>query len=182
MYSSLAFHPACPTESLSLIPLVAGLAVREAIGDLAGVRVALRWPNDLMLDAGKVGGIIVEAGDGPVVVGVGVNIAWVSPMEGATALDAATDLSVPCGDLARGWVERFLDRMERFPDEWGSAEYRRACDTIGRAVAYAGGAGRAVGISDDGSLLVETPNGVVAVRSGEVRLHDVTSLPTNRRD
>lgn len=182
MYSSFAFHPACSPESLSLIPLVAGLAVRDAIADLAGVEATLRWPNDLMLGPGKLGGIIVEAGDGPVVVGSGVNLAWASPMEGAIALDAATNVVVSGSDLARAWVDRFLDRMGRFPAVWGADEYRAACDTIGRSVAYAGGAGRAVGIADDGSLLVETATGVVPVRSGEVRLHDVTTLPTNRRD
>jgi BirA family transcriptional regulator, biotin operon repressor / biotin---[acetyl-CoA-carboxylase] ligase len=182
MYSSLAFEPTWPIDSLSLIPLVAGLAVRSAIEDLAGVSVGLAWPNDLMLSGGKVGGILVESGEGLVVVGCGVNLEWQSPMEGAVALDAVTLAPVSGLDLAVAWADRFLARLDHEPVDWGIDEYRAACSTAGRAVTYAGGPGFAVGISDDGSLLVETATGTIAVHSGEVRLHDAATLPLNWRD
>jgi BirA family biotin operon repressor/biotin-[acetyl-CoA-carboxylase] ligase len=181
MYSSFAFEPGAPVGDRNLIPLVAGLAVRSAIEDLIGIDVELRWPNDLMLGNAKVGGIIVESSGGTVVVGCGVNFEWTTPMEGAAALGTATD-DVSSLDLANAWVDRFLSRIDRGPDAWGLDEYRAVCGTIGRHVSYAGGSGLAVGIADDGSLLVEAPAGIVAVRSGEVRLHGSATLRPNRRD
>jgi biotin-(acetyl-CoA carboxylase) ligase len=72
--------------------------------------------------------------------------------------------------------------MARRHDDWGIDDYRRACVTIGRWVSYTGGSGIAVAVSDEGSLLVETTDGVVAVHSGEVRLHDRATLPPDWRD
>ena len=182
MFSSLAFEPTWPIDRWSLIPLAAGLAVRSAIDDLAGVDAGLRWPNDLMIGDAKLGGILAESDERAVVIGCGVNLEWASPMTGAVALDAATTRSVTGADLAVAWADRFLDRMARSSDDWGLDEYRSACRTIGRAVSYPRGSGVAVGVGDDGSLLVETSVGVVNVHSGEVRLHDAATLPTDRRD
>jgi len=183
MYSSFVFEPGGSVGDQGLIPLVAGLAVRSAIDDLTGIDVELRWPNDLMLGDAKVGGIISESSGGVVVVGCGVNLEWTTPMEGAVALGAAAAGGVSGLDLARAWIDRFLSRIDRGSDARGLDEYRALCGTIGRHVSYAGGSGLAVGIADDGSLLIETPTGTVGVRSGEVRLHDAATLPPNyRRD
>ena len=130
---------------------------------------------------GKIGGLLAESGDGLVVVGCGINLTWDDPMNGAAALFAPGSDVVPARDLAIAWVDRFLELMARPPDAWGVDEYRRACVTIGRPVSYASGSGTAIGISDDGALLVETADGVVAVNSGEVRLHDPATLPDDRR-
>jgi biotin-(acetyl-CoA carboxylase) ligase len=65
--------------------------------------------------------------------------------------------------------------MSADPDCWGHHEYERACVTVGQTVAFAGRGGTAVGIDDDGSLLVDTGGGVVAVHAGEIRVG--TTLP-----
>jgi len=181
LYSSLAFQPVWPTSAWSRIPLVAGLAVREAIAQLCGITVGLRWPNDLMSEVGKVGGLLVESGDGIALVGCGINLLWVDPIEGATALFESGSDAVAPRDLATMWVDRFLERMNRPSGAWGIDEYRQACVTIGRVVSYTSGSGTATGISDDGALLVETADGLVAIRSGEVRLYDPTTILDNRR-
>jgi BirA family biotin operon repressor/biotin-[acetyl-CoA-carboxylase] ligase len=181
MFSSLAFTPAWPASAWSRLPLVAGLAVREAIASTCEVSTGLRWPNDLVVDEGKVGGILVEAADDRVVVGCGVNLVWATPVEGGAALYSDESAEPSSRRLASAWVEAFINRTARDPREWGADEYRSACTTIGRPVAYASGSGTAIGISPDGALLVDTSDGVVEVQSGEVRLHEATSLPTERR-
>ena len=181
LFSSFAFDPAWPILTWSRVPLVAGLAVREAIGEQCGITVGLRWPNDLVVEAGKIGGLLVESADGLVVVGCGINLVWDDPMTGAAALPTWGAKPVPARDLAVAWVERFLERMSRPPDAWGVEEYRRACVTVGRVVSYPSGAGTAVGISNEGALLVETSTGLVPVDSGEVRLHDPATLRDDRR-
>lgn len=170
-----------PTTAWSRIPLVAGLAVREAIAQLCGITVGLRWPNDLMSEAGKVGGLLVESGEGIVLAGCGVNLLWTDPMEGAAALFESGSDAVAPRDLAIAWADRFLERMSRSSGAWGIDEYRQACVTVGRVVSYTSGSGTATGISDDGALLVETADGLVAIRSGEVRLHDPATIPDDRR-
>ncbi|MEA2009532.1 MAG: biotin--[acetyl-CoA-carboxylase] ligase [Actinomycetota bacterium] len=181
LFASLAFEPTWPIEMWSLIPLVAGLAVRAAITAATGITVGLRWPNDLVVGDGKIGGLLAESGGGIVTIGCGVNLLWEKPIIGGAALyksDPGPDMS---GKIATTWADRFLDSMALPPGEWGIDEYRDACVTIGRPVSYAAGSGIAVGVSDEGSLLVETPGGVVAVHSGEVRLHDRATLPTDPR-
>ena len=59
---------------ISEISLVAGTAVAEAIEGAVGLAVQVKWPNDVMLNRRKVAGILAEASDGRVVVGVGLNV------------------------------------------------------------------------------------------------------------
>ena len=181
LFSSFAFSPLWPAPAWSRIPLVAGLAVREAIEERCGITVGLRWPNDLVTEDGKIGGLLAESGNGLVVVGCGINMIWNDPIDGAAALFPPGANIVPTLDLAVAWVNRFLELMARPPNEWGVDKYLRACVTIGHWVSYPSGSGMVAGISDDGALLVETNGGIVAVTSGEVRFHDPARLPDDRR-
>lgn len=181
LFSSFAFSPVWPQGVWGRIPLVAGLAVRAAIEERCGIAVGLRWPNDLVTENGKIGGLLAESADGIVVVGCGLNMTWSDPVKGAAALFPSGVSRVPARDLAIAWVDRFLESMARSPNAWDADGYRRACVTVGRRVSYPSGSGTAVGISDAGALLVETEDGTVAIGSGEVRLHDPATLSQDRR-
>src|ERR1700679_1103163 len=61
IYVSVLFRLALPVERLPLLPLAAGLAAAESIRAVSGLAVDLRWPNDLLLDERKTGGILAEA-------------------------------------------------------------------------------------------------------------------------
>jgi len=95
LYVSVLLRPPMPARRLPLLPLAAGLAAAEAIRAASGLRIDLRWPNDLListprtdpprrtwgprLGSRKVGGILVESKSvaGKVafaVVGVGINV------------------------------------------------------------------------------------------------------------
>ena len=175
LFTSLAFTPAWPAARRPLIPLVAGLAMRRALDEAYGLVVDLRWPNDLMVGSEKVGGILVESTDERTIVGCGVNLWWSDPIAGAAGILAADPGPDAAEDLAALWATLFLERMLADPDYWGHHEYERACVTVGQTVAFAGRGGTAVGIDDDGSLLVDTGGGVVAVHAGEIRVG--TTLP-----
>ena len=181
VFASLAFEPAWPVKAWSQIPLAAGLAARSIIGAIAGVTVGLRWPNDLTIDAGKIGGLLAESSDAIVIVGFGLNLLWEEPTEGGAALCKTAPGPGTEREIAAGWADRLLASMALPTDDWGIDEYRAACVTIGRSVFYASGSGIAVAVSEDGSLMVETTGGVVAVHSGEVRLHDRATLSTDPR-
>ena len=179
LFASLAFAPSWPPADWGLITLVAAMAMRDAIGEAVSVEIGLRWPNDLMKGDDKVGGILVEASGDRVVVGCGVNLWWREPIEAAAGVLAADPGPETAADLAARWTTRFLERMAAEPALWGRHEYEAACTTVGREVAYERGAGTAVGVDDDGSLLVETPDGVIAVHSGEIR---VATLPAPKEE
>ena len=79
---SYGFTTTVAAETLALFSPAVGLAVTEAIGDAVGARAAnrvgLKWPNDVMVDDGKVAGILLEshrAGERyHVVAGIGINV------------------------------------------------------------------------------------------------------------
>ena len=176
MFASLAFTPAWPPDRYPLIPLVAGLAMRQAIAEALGVAVDLRWPNDLMTGDAKVGGVLVETDGERVIVGCGINLFWASPIDDAAGVVGQDPGPTAGADLAATWTTRFLERMTAAPDLWGHHEYEAACVTVGQPVAYERGSGTAVGIDADGGLLVDTGNGVISVHAGDVRV-DAT-IPT----
>jgi BirA family transcriptional regulator, biotin operon repressor / biotin---[acetyl-CoA-carboxylase] ligase len=105
----------------SLLSLAAGVATAEACG--RGVR--LKWPNDLLLDGRKVGGILVEASPSKAICGIGVNLTW--------APDGAAQLEEPRDQL----LERLRTAMEHWASAPGGqviARWRELSDTIGQRV------------------------------------------------
>jgi BirA family biotin operon repressor/biotin-[acetyl-CoA-carboxylase] ligase len=104
-----------------LLSLAAGVAAAEACGP----RVRLKWPNDLLIEGRKVGGILVEATPDKAICGIGINITWAPP--GAAMLGEPPDM--------------VLDRLRPLIDRWCSAappvvlgRWRELSDTIGRRV------------------------------------------------
>jgi BirA family biotin operon repressor/biotin-[acetyl-CoA-carboxylase] ligase len=77
IYLSVILRPS--HSNISLLPLVAGLAVADAVFNSVGMRVRLRWPNDLVWGKKKVGGILCESGFSGnkanyVILGIGLNL------------------------------------------------------------------------------------------------------------
>ncbi|MEA2058367.1 MAG: biotin--[acetyl-CoA-carboxylase] ligase [Actinomycetota bacterium] len=181
LFSSFAFRPSWPTEDRALITLLSGLAVRQAIRVRAGVTVALRWPNDLVFDGGKVGGILAEASDDRVIVGCGVNLWWPEPPGAAIGLFERDPGPEYAESLAHAWVDELLTRVAAAPGDWNRDEYRDACVTIGTEVGYQGGTGTAIDITSTGSLLVDTGRELVTVHAGEVWVAAQATLPSGER-
>jgi BirA family transcriptional regulator, biotin operon repressor / biotin---[acetyl-CoA-carboxylase] ligase len=104
-----------------LLSLAAGVAAAEACGQ--GVR--LKWPNDLLLGGGKVGGILVEATPIKALCGIGINLTWAP--DGAARLNESRDLLM---ERLRPAVERWCSA----PADEVLARWRELSDTIGRRV------------------------------------------------
>jgi BirA family biotin operon repressor/biotin-[acetyl-CoA-carboxylase] ligase len=105
-----------------LLSLAAGVAAAISCGQ----EVRLKWPNDLLLEGRKLGGILVEVGaDRKAVVGVGINLHWAP--EGGAALGAERD----------PLLERLREELGRWsgaPATEIVAAWRRLSDTLGREV------------------------------------------------
>ena len=115
MYYSLLLKPACPATEWFGLAFVASLAIREAIADcLTNETVGLKWPNDVLIKGrGKVSGILIEVSGDNLIIGTGVNIAAVTPIDGARLPAAAIQ---DCGSIdltPRQLAESYRDRLAR---------------------------------------------------------------------
>lgn len=182
LYLSVLLHPHLGPDVLGLIPLAAGVAVAESIGE-RGAEARLKWPNDVLIRGRKVAGILAEGSSGSrgpesVVLGIGVNI---TPVEGSREGVAATSLAtegalVDRAVLAASVLARLrvcyhaLDQPRRVLEQWRAL----SVPWWGRGVEVTSGAARlrgiARGVDDRGALLLEMPDGATkAVVSGEAR-------------
>lgn len=178
LYVSAHLRPDAPIETFGLIPLWTGLAVRDALAEL-GVEAGIAWPNDLLVDGDKVGGVLVETEltDPPrVVAGVGVNVTNEPPepvRRPATRVADHADATVDA--LLEALLEAWSRRYAAFETDPGAclADLREACATLDRTVTVRTDdgdlTGRAVRVADDGALVVATDDGDRTVRAGDVR-------------
>jgi BirA family transcriptional regulator, biotin operon repressor / biotin---[acetyl-CoA-carboxylase] ligase len=120
---SLQLRPDVPGERLPELTGVAAQAVAETIAALAGVGPELKFPNDVLVGGRKLAGVLAEAREGRVVLGIGINVnvgAGDLPREVDTP---ATSLLVETGrELDRAeLLAELLERFERRYDAWVSA-------------------------------------------------------------
>jgi BirA family transcriptional regulator, biotin operon repressor / biotin---[acetyl-CoA-carboxylase] ligase len=157
-------------EQPALVPLAAGVATAETVGDHARIK----WPNDVLVEGHKIAGILVEGRpqEGWVVLGIGLNVA-IRPDDFPPELrDSAGTLGREATEL-EPTLHRLLEALERWleADQDTVIAAWRARDALeGRRIEWAEGAGKAVGIDDAGRLLVGTSSGTVALDAGEVHL------------
>lgn len=170
-----------PTPELApLTTVCAALAIADACEKATGHRPTLKWPNDVMIGAAKVGGILAETvSPQTIVVGLGLNVDW----GGAPLPDGATSLadipgapSVDRRALLRFYLDHLDGRGTGLHNAEGRAklldDYRESCSTLGRRVAVDLGreriTGTATGVSEKGSLVVTTDAGAREVAAGDV--------------
>jgi BirA family biotin operon repressor/biotin-[acetyl-CoA-carboxylase] ligase len=189
---SVLLRPAVERAHWTWLPLLAGVALAEAVDAATGVRVALKWPNDLLAagDGRKLAGILVQTRDDAAVLGVGVNVATEADELPA---DTATSLKLCGADVDRTeLLAAILRRLDAWLAAWtahGSdalaAVYRARCATLGAAVrvSVVGGApveGIAVDVDAAGRLVVRTPDGARTLGAGDVehlRAHPGEDVP-----
>ena len=126
------------------LPLLAGVALVEAVRRVADVDAVLKWPNDLLVGGRKCGGVLVEVHDGAAVVGIGVNTSLTAaelPVPTATSLTLAGAAAADRDPLLRALLRRLADHYRQWlaaggdPVASGLREnYLLHCSTVGREV------------------------------------------------
>jgi BirA family biotin operon repressor/biotin-[acetyl-CoA-carboxylase] ligase len=170
LYVSIVLRlPAAPVLTLAL-----GVAAAEAIESVAGLRVDLRWPNDLMLRERKAGGILVETATAAVVAGIGINVNQRRfPPELA---DLATSLFLETGrehsreallQALLGWVNHYVTRpASEILDEFSA----RSSYVRGKRVLVESAEGVTDGLDEAGFLILRRPDGTrTTILAGGVR-------------
>ena len=161
-----------PAQQLSL---VAGLAVAETVEDALQLSAQIKWPNDVMVDRRKVAGILAEARDGVVVLGIGLNVNQTREQLPENARVEPASLRTLDGeerDRAPLLVD-LLARLELHYDAWTAGGLEAVFDGIGsrdflrgRRIRVGETEGVAGGLDRAGRLLVDGR----PVESGEVEL------------
>jgi BirA family biotin operon repressor/biotin-[acetyl-CoA-carboxylase] ligase len=159
------------------LSLVGGMATADAVEEALGLAAQIKWPNDVMVNRRKVAGVLAEARNGVVVLGVGINVNQRREQLPADSRSPAASLRTIDG------VERdrapilatLLERLETHYDAWCDGGLDAVYDFLGardflrgRRVSVDGSNGYAVGIDRQGRLEIDTDGGRRAVESGEV--------------
>lgn len=184
---SVLLHQGCDRRQLPTLPLVAGLALAEALESL-GAHAELKWPNDLLLHERKVSGILAEsrltAGGGEAaVIGVGVNVLQAREDFPDEIAHLATSLAMEgCLTTREAVAAAFLNVLEPHwtaHQEGGReatlAAWRARATFWGREVRVTTPAGPMTGVArtldDDGGLVIERADGTRAtIVAGDVEV------------
>ncbi|MCM4084015.1 biotin--[acetyl-CoA-carboxylase] ligase [Paractinoplanes hotanensis] len=169
------------------LPLLAGVALCDAVERVAEVEATLKWPNDLLVGDRKCAGILAEVSGDAVVVGLGLNVTTraeeLPETNGlpATSLRVAGAAVTDRDPLLRALLRGFASWYAGWREAGGDAEmsgllaaYRRSCSTIGRQVRVLLPAGEtltgeATEVDAAGQLVVRTADGAEhRVSAGDV--------------
>ena len=166
-------------RALPELSLVGGLAVAEAVELATELSAQVKWPNDVLLNRRKVAGVLAEAVDGAVILGIGVNV-----NQGRDELPTAR--RTPAGSLRTvtgrqhdraALLASLLARLETAYDAWLegglgalAAELLPRDFLRARRVRADGIEGVGAGIDAHGRLVLQTAGEPVLVTSGEVEV------------
>ena len=169
------------------LPLLAGVAVADAVAATTGIEPGLKWPNDILVEsgerAGKLGGVLAEmaAPDPVIVVGVGLNVTLTAdeaPDPRATSLLLLRSSMLDRTALLGSVLAELSARIDRWrgaggPDRGLVADYRRRSVTLRRRVrASLPGDREIIGTATDldelGQLHIDTGAQTVAVSAGDI--------------
>lgn len=187
LYFSAILRPDCDATELMHLTCAAAVAVTDAIENLCGFRPGIKWINDLVWGKLKVAGILTELSLVPgstkvafAVVGIGVNCNQAEADFPPELSSIATSLSIAIGKpvspaaLAAAIIEKLSSMSASLLSDKAAImdRYRSNCITLGQEVSLHRADtvthAKAVGIDDDGALLVCHPDGrTEAVNSGE---------------
>jgi len=181
--ATLALRLEEPPARLALRSFVAALALHDALVALTGLAqgFALKWPNDVLLNDGKLSGILLESGpDGGLVVGIGVNLRTAPPadaeapfppvsLRGETGLTLSPEALLDhLGPAYAAWETRFqtwgfgpvrTTFLERVARLGAPISARTMTETI---------EGRFTSIDDSGALVLDTTTGRRIIPAADV--------------
>ena len=187
IYLSLGWRTGLEPLELAGLSLAAGCAIGEGLERNFGLKMQLKWPNDLYLGGKKCGGVLIDLvqssnQDWTIVVGVGLNVAM--PNSGGNDIDQPwTDLgSHSAVPLTRNEVGgQLLGALVPLLSSWQVGAFSQWRESWSRRDLMAGHqitvqqgnhsiSGRADGVDHSGALRVVTNEGLTVVQSGEASM------------
>ena len=178
LYSSFAFRPHLPPDRMAIFTLWMGVNVCELIANFSKLTPGLKWPNDILFDGRKAGGMLTEARIDTdeihdLVFGLGLNVngsadAWPGELaRRATSLAEQSTAALEINRFTAALIGRVMlayeqfvagDHAATFADLWKTYDVLRG-QPIALLHCEQRIAGTAMGIDDAGSLLIRTQAG-----------------------
>ena len=183
MYLSLALSPTREMAEWPTLSFVAALSLFDALTHLCpDLPAGLKWPNDVLINGGKVSGLLLEARQDRLVIGCGVNLKNAPQLAGARF--APTDILAQTGKLIapQELALCFLSHFHEHYQNWLSAGFLAQIDLyrshllfVGEPISVSQGdkvtEGIMIGMSEKGDLLLEDGAGQIkSVTTGDVNL------------
>jgi len=163
------------TSGIGVLSLRVGLAAAESLDRFAPEPIRLKWPNDLYIDRGKLGGVLVEARWREqslewIAIGLGVNITRPEGVPTAAALEQGTSRVDALIELLPALRQAALATG---PLDDGELEEFNARDLARGKICLQPALGRVAGITPTGELLVALADSVAPFRSGSLVLEEI---------
>lgn len=178
LYASFAFRPQLPPSRMAIFTLWMGVNICELIANFTQRPPGIKWPNDLLFDGRKAGGMLTEARVDAdqirdLIFGLGLNVngsteAWPADLaRRATSLSEQVKAPLEINRFTAALIGRVLlayeqfadrDHLDSFADLWQRYDVLRGT-TVSLLQGERRVSGTAVGIDDEGSLLIRPPNG-----------------------
>jgi BirA family transcriptional regulator, biotin operon repressor / biotin---[acetyl-CoA-carboxylase] ligase len=177
---SILLRPVIPKSLWPRYSLATGLAVAEAI-ETCGLHAGIKWPNDVWIARRKAAGILVEAGQDFVIIGIGLNVSTTQfppeVKEIATSLRMESSQDFSRAEVLSAIVRKFAIRSRQIDHEFCEliAAVRQRCVLSGNQVSLITSHGLRTGvvegIAEGGELLLRTATGLERIiQADEVRL------------
>ena len=168
-----------PSRPVAQISLVAGVVVASLLERELDRTATIKWPNDVLIEAAKVAGILAEQRDGGVALGIGINV-----NQSCEELPDDSRITASSLRLLDGVVRdrapllaRLAEQLERGYEAWQARGLAAIAGELAtrdalreRQLRVGQIAGTGAGIAESGALLVRTAEGVREVHAGDVEV------------
>ncbi len=153
----------------NLLPIIVGISVAEILHE-NGIITKVKWPNDILVEGKKLGGVLCQIQGKKVIVGLGINMDNKSSLEKSISL-SALGFSIDKLDFISKFNEKIRSAMKH-SDEYIIEQFLIYDCLIGEYVYWKDGSGQVVKIAEDGCLVVRDSLGELIFLTEEVHLHD----------
>ena len=183
LWMSIVLRPDAPAERATALTMAASVAVAKAIRKYPGCTATIRWPNDILIDGKKVGGVMVETGSsrslhGVCILGIGVNVNCTQFPDELAAIATALALHVKTrirrAELARlalAFLDELYGQIRR--GDYGAAgeEWLALSSSVGQRITIMRNGrtykGEVVDMDPMAGLMVRLDSGFVRAFKGE---------------
>ena len=182
---SVLLRPGLPAAQASIYPLLAGIAVSDAVCAFLPVEAApvLKWPNDVLLGDAKLAGILIDAAPHGqnldwLIIGIGINLIYAPEVPGRSTATLKAHGGEATPEAAAQMLLHYLDFWLEHFNTSGAASileaWQQRAHPVGTQLAVqAGGlavSGRYAGLSPKGELLLNVEDRIERFQTGEVLL------------
>jgi BirA family transcriptional regulator, biotin operon repressor / biotin---[acetyl-CoA-carboxylase] ligase len=185
LYLTAVLRPRTGAVPLGWISIAGGIAAAETLRELVGADAQLKWPNDVLIQGLKVGGVLSEARSAEtgilVLLGVGLNLTTdpaalpERPLFPAGTVLGQTGVSVASETAARRFMDRLLlwyGTLQASGPAPLQERFGQLCAHAGRRIEVDDGQrrlwGRDAGLAESGALLLDTEDGRIELLSGQI--------------